>query len=207
MEEKLIALTFDDGPNTAVTPQIIELLEKHNVKASFFVNGRSIDENSAKVMKHAFDCGHEICNHSENHRPMPELDAEEMIREIESTTEKIKDITGCEPKFFRPPYIAVNDLMYETISLPFIEGIGCEDWLITVSAEERCNRILRQVHDGAIILLHDSDYNSLTVKALETLIPKLIFLGYKFVTVSELFGRRGVTPERGKIYTTIKAEN
>lgn len=96
--------------------------------------------------------------------------------------------------------------MHEVIDLTFIEGIGCEDWLITVSAEERCERILRQVHDGAIILLHDSDYNQLTVEALKMLLPKLLFLGYEFVTVSQLFDRKGVTPEKGKIYTTVEKE-
>ena len=206
MEKMLIALTFDDGPNTVITPQILDILDEHKIKSTFFVNGRSIDEDSAKIMKRAHDSGHEICNHSENHRPMTELTAGEIRDEINSTTEKIVAVTGKTPRFFRPPYIAVNDLMHEVIDLTFIEGIGCEDWLITVSAEERCERILRQVHDGAIILLHDSDYNQLTVEALKMLLPKLLFLGYEFVTVSQLFDRKGVTPEKGKIYTTVEKE-
>lgn len=206
MGKMLVALTFDDGPNTTVTPEIIDILEEYKIKGTFFVNGKNINENSAAVLKRCFELGHEICNHSENHRPMSELSAEEIKSEVESTSEKIENITGKRPRFFRPPYIAVNKLMYETIDLPFIEGIGCEDWLITVSAKERCERILRQVHDGAIILLHDSDYNTLTVEALRLLIPKLIIMGYEFVTVTQLFDRKGVAPIRGEIYTTVEKE-
>ena len=124
---KYIALTFDDGPNTVTTPMVLDVLEKHSAVGTFFLEGNNINEESAKVVKRAVEMGCEIENHSRTHTAFPQLTAEEMTAEIDFTTEKIIGITGRAPKFFRPPYIALNDLMYSTIPLTFICGKGCTD--------------------------------------------------------------------------------
>lgn len=124
---------------------------------------------------------------------MPELNAAQIREEIFRTTEQIVRITGREPMFFRPPYIAVSEEMYEQIPLTFIAGIGCEDWNDQVSADERAERICSGVTDGAVILLHDMEGNRKTVEALRLIIPELKQAGYRFVTLEQLFREKGVS--------------
>ena len=103
-EAKVVYLTFDDGPNVTTTVKMLDMLEKHGVTASFFVNGMHINEESAKVMKRAYDMGCDIENHSYSHLAMSGLSEEELIKEIESTSALIEKYTGEAPQFFRPPY-------------------------------------------------------------------------------------------------------
>lgn len=205
-ERKVIALTFDDGPNTVTTPQVLKKLGKYGAVASFFLVGDSITSESAKVAKMAYEMGCEINNHSRTHSAMPQLSPEEMRGEIAFTSERITQITGEAPRFFRPPYIAVSEQMYENIDLPFIAGIGAEDWLDEVSADERAARILSQARDGDIILLHDMEGNFRTVQALDRIIPGLLAAGFELVTVTELFRAKRVTPRRGVTYTNALSE-
>ncbi len=198
--KKLCALTFDDGPNTDTTPLVLEKLQKYGVTASFFLVGNNIDSESERVVKKAFDMGCEICSHSRTHSVMPELSAEDIRAEMEYTASEILRITGKEPKFFRPPYIAVNDIMFDNIDLPFIAGIGAEDWLPEVTSEQRAERILSQVDNGAVILLHDMSGNIQTVNALDIMIPRLKE-DYELVTVSELFELVGAAPKKGIVYS------
>ncbi len=209
MEAKYIALTFDDGPNTTTTAQVLDMLEKHDVTASFFLIGNNINDASAEVVKRAYDMGCEINNHSKSHSNMTELSVDEIIAEFTYTDDKIFEITGERSKFFRPPYISVNDNMLNSIDVPFISGIGCNDWEDRVTAEMRWRSILKQSKDGCIILLHDAEGNSKTVEALDTLIPELKAQGYQFVTVSELFNVKGIeiSGEDNKIYTNVLQQN
>ncbi|MGN1422024.1 MAG: polysaccharide deacetylase family protein [Oscillospiraceae bacterium] len=199
----LAALTFDDGPNTFTTRQVIEKLAQYGVPASFFLVGDNITEESAAVSREALRQGCEIHNHSRTHSAMPQLTPEEMKAEIAYTNERIKSMIGAEPRFFRPPYIAVSGEMFDNIDLPFIAGIGAEDWLDEVSAEQRAEKVLSQVCDGSIILLHDMRGNYRTVNALDIIIPELISRGYELVTVSELFRRAGVEPVRRRVYSNV----
>ena len=199
----LAALTFDDGPNIFTTRQVTEKLAQYGVTASFFLVGDNITEESAAVARGALEQGCEINNHSRTHSAMPQLTPEEMKAEIAYTNERIKSMIGAEPRFFRPPYIAVSGEMFDNIDMPFIAGIGAEDWLDEVSAEQRAERVLSDVRDGSIILLHDMTGNYRTVNALDIIIPELISRGYKLVTVSELFRRAGVEPVRGRVYSNV----
>ena len=123
---------------------------------------------------------------------MNKMTAEEISKEVQTTSDKVEAITGEPTKFFRPPYIAVNQTMYDSIDLPFICGYGSNDWDAKVSVEDRAGKVLEQITDGSIILLHDSQGNDKTVEALDILIPTLLEQGYEFVTVSELFYCKGV---------------
>ncbi len=199
--DKICALTFDDGPNTDTTPLVLDKLEKYGVPASFFLVGNNINDKSAEVVKRAYDMGCEINNHSRTHSAMPDMTAEDIAAEIEYTNGKIKDIIGVEPKFFRPPYIAVNDVMFEAIDLPFISGYGANDWEASVLADERAEKIISQAKDGAIFLLHDMSGNIMTVEALDTIIPTLQEQGYEFVTMTELFERKGIEPKDRMVYS------
>lgn len=205
MAEKIIALTFDDGPNTTTTVQVLEKLAKHGVTASFFVVGNNITEDSAPVMKRAFDMGCEVHNHSRSHSAMPELSAEEIAAEVDYTDAEVYEVTGQHTRLFRPPYIAVNDVMFDTVDMPFIAGIGCEDWMPEVTAQMRAEKILAQAKDGDIILLHDAAGNIQTVEALDIIIPELKERGFRFVTATELFREKDVpmTAAARKVYTNV----
>lgn len=206
-EVKYIALTFDDGPNSTTTNEVIDKLEKYGIVASFFLVGNNIDDESAKAVKRAYDLGCEIDNHSRTHSNMTELSAEEIKEEYDYTDGKVYEITGEHTKFFRPPYIAVHQIMFDNIDVPFIAGIGANDWEDRVTAEMRARMILKQAKDGDIILLHDAEGNSMTVEALDTIIPELQKQGYKFVTVTELFRAKGIEPDMEKVYTNVMQKN
>lgn len=199
--KKLIAITFDDGPNTTTTVQVLDMLEKYNVTASFFLVGNNINDDTAEVVKRAYSMGCEINNHSKSHGYMNQITPEEIKAEYKYVDDKVFEIIGEHTKFFRPPYIAVNDDMFTNISVPFIAGYGCNDWEPKVTAEARAKRTLKQAKDGAIILLHDAQGNDNTVEALDTIIPSLLEDGYQLVTVSQLFEAKKITPASKIIYS------
>lgn len=202
-DKKLIALTFDDGPNTTTTNDVLDILEKYNAKGTFFLVGDCINEESAKSVKRAYDMGCEIGNHSKTHSNMSSMSAEEIKAEIDYVDDWVVDITGETTTFFRPPFIDTSQNMYDTIDKPFICGIDTGDYMDNVTAEQRAENIINGAQDGVIVLLHDLAGNTKTVEALEIVMPKLIEMNYEFVTVSELFERQGETPKEELIYTYV----
>ncbi len=202
---KLIALSFDDGPNNSTTPEVLDILEEFDVPASFFVIGQNINDSTAGQMTRAISLGCEIQNHSYTHSFMTQLSSEEVQDEIKRTNELIEKYTGTRPWLFRPPYINHNQSMHEVIGLTFINGVGCRDWEAGQSAQARYEELMPKVKDGDIILLHDFEGNGNTVEALKKIIPELKEQGYKFVTVSQLFEKKGITPSahNGYIYTNV----
>ncbi len=202
-ETKLIALTFDDGPNTTTTNEVLDTLEEYNAKASFFLIGDNINAESAVTVKRAYSMGMEIDNHSRTHSNMSKMSAEELKAEISFVDEKVNEIIGENTKFFRPPFIDVSPSMYEAIEQPFICGIDCKDYMENVSAQDRADFILNGAKDGVIVLLHDAAGNNKTVEALKILMPQLIEQGYEFVTLTELFERQGETPKGNIIYSNV----
>jgi peptidoglycan/xylan/chitin deacetylase (PgdA/CDA1 family) len=131
---------------------------------------------------------------------MSVMSQEAVLEELSETGDRVKVITGSVPQFFRPPYIAVSDQMREFIPMTMIAGYGAEDWLEEVTAPMRAQRILSQVRDGAVILLHDASGNHLTVEALDDIIRLAKKQGYHFVTIDNLFKEKDVTPQRGVVY-------
>ena len=202
-QKKLVALSFDDGPNTGTTVRMLDVLKKHDVKASFFVIGKNINEESAKVMMRAHNEGHDIENHSLTHASLPSLSADSVKREVEITTALIEKYTGEKPQFFRPPYIAVSKPMFDAVGLPFICGEGCNDWEPQVNADTRTERILASARDGLIYLLHDMPGNEQTVEAVDRIIPVLKERGFEFVTVRQLFKEKNIKPAKGIVYSDI----
>ena len=200
---KRIALTFDDGPNTVTTPKVLDILEEHGIVASFFLIADSITPESAEQTRRAAAMGCDIENHSRTHGFMNQMTAEQIREEVRYCTDRIVEITGKAPKFFRPPFIAMNQTMYDNIDLTFICGAGCEDWVPDVSAEERAERVLRNAEDGQIVLLHDLPGNDNTVEALKTIIPELKKRGFEFVTISQIFEQSGITPVRNRLYSSV----
>ena len=198
-----IALSFDDGPNNITTPQVLDLLEEHHIPASFFLIANNISSETEGQIRRAVSLGCDIENHSITHRPMADMPAEEVREEIRVCSEKIAAVTGESPRFFRPPFISISPSLFDAVDLTFISGIGCEDWVPEVSAEERIRRMLDIAADGVIYLLHDMTGNVNTVEALKVVIPELKKRGFEFLTVPQLFEQCGVTPVRGRIYSNV----
>ncbi|MCQ2523414.1 MAG: polysaccharide deacetylase family protein [Lachnospiraceae bacterium] len=200
-DKKIISLTFDDGPTIGITDQVLDVLEKYNARASFFLIGQQIKPETEYLIKRALSLGCTIENHTKTHPSMPKLSDEEILMEVKYTTDKIEEVTGEKPKFFRPPYIDVDDRMFDLIDLTFICGRGCDDWVMEVSAEERTRKILDAAEDGAIILVHDMEGNVNTIEAIKTVIPTLMAEGYEFVNVREIFEARDKAIDHKVMYS------
>ena len=197
----VIALTFDDGPNTEITPQVLDTLEENGAIGTFFLIAQNITPESAEMVRRAKAMGCGIENHSLTHGFMNQMTVEQIRAEVQACTDRIVEITGEAPKFFRPPFIAVSQEMYDNIDLTFICGAGCEDWVPTVSTQERIDRVLANAEDGQIVLLHDMMWNQNTADALKVIIPELKKRGFRFVTCAQLFEEKGVTPKKGWLYS------
>lgn len=192
---KYVSLTFDDGPNFPgdnTMERMLDLLEKNGVVASFFLIGNKITDENIPLIKRAVKMGCDIQNHSWTHQDMTKMTAEQIKEEYDKTDDKIIEITGVRPIFFRPPYIAVNQTMYDTIPTPFICGQGCEDWVPTILAEERLRQCKEYATDGILYLLHVNEQNIETYKTVEALIPWLKEQGYEFVTITKMFELKNI---------------
>lgn len=197
---KLCALTFDDGPDTRLTPRILDRLEKYGVPATFFVVGFRINDSTKSVIDRALSLGCEYGNHSWDYNPLDKADPKEIADKIARTNEVIEKYTGKKPLFFRPPNLAVSKTMFDVIDMPFISGVIGFDWAgCDRTPENIANNVLKGVRDGAIILLHDVQPEPHpTPEALDIIIPELKKQGYEFVTLSELFKRKSVDPKDPK---------
>ena len=195
-ENKLIALTFDDGPNYN-TNKVLEALKEHNVPATFFILGNKIKDNE-HILKRIKKEGHEIGNHTYNHKILTRLKENNITEEIKSTSNLIYEVTGTYPKLLRPSYGIVNKKVRKLSNYPIIIwDIDTLDWKYH-NSNRIAKRVLSKVTDGDIVLMHDI-YSS-TANALKIIIPELKNRGYTFVTVSELFYYKGIELKKGKVY-------
>ena len=196
VNKKMVALTFDDGPNYN-TSKILEILNKYNVRATFFVLGSKINHNK-KIIKTMDKYGMEIGNHTYSHKLMTGMSNIDIIREVEDTSNLIYSVIGKYPELVRPSYGSFNKKIKESINMPIIIwNIDTLDWK-SHNSEKIVSRVMNKVSDGDIILMHD--IYSATVKAVDILVPKLISEGYQLVSVSELFYYKNINLENGKIY-------
>ncbi len=185
--QKIIALTFDDGPRTGVTEQFLELLEKENLKVTFFNLGKKIKANP-ELAKKVIEQGHEIGNHSYTHAKLTDFkDSLKIFSEINMFQKIAKSLLNYIPKLFRAPYLEYDKKVISIISqlnLKLIDAeVFCRDAKPNVDPHIIIQNVLNNVSQGAIILGHEREH---TVEALKTIIPELRKRGYKFVTVSEL---------------------
>jgi len=177
-----LALTFDDGPNAAVTPQVLDILARQQIHATFFIVGVHVPGNET-LLRREYQEGHEIGNHTWNHPDLSKLSPEEAQSQIEMTQKIIADAGVPAPKILRPPYGAVNDMLAAHNHLTIVRwNTDPEDWL-QKDPSKLGDQLLAHVRPGSIILMHDI-YPS-TVAALEPVIQKLK-QQYQFVTASQL---------------------
>lgn len=180
--DKCVALTFDDGPSV-YTNKLLDILKEKNVKASFFVLGRSA-KIQADTIKRIFKEGHVIGNHSWDHKNLTKLSEPEIEKQIADSDRLIKEITGYEMTLLRPPYGSYKKLVQESTDKAIILwNIDPEDW--KVKDAEIVSTRMSEAEAGSIILAHDI-YPS-TIEAIPQVIENLKQKGLKFVTINELF--------------------
>jgi len=204
---KLISLTFDDGP-FAHTAALLDILEEHDVRATFFFIGRHIPQ-QPEMARRVHEAGHDIGNHSWSHPSLGGTTDIDTIRdELEQTSTAIREITGEYPVLFRAPYLNYGANLTEVATEMGMAIIGANimsnDWE-NITYERVAENALRGARDGAIILLHEqfSAGNRRTLDALPIIIEELRAQGFEIVPVSELAERRGVTLEPGRLYNVI----
>lgn len=194
---KYVALTFDDGPSK-YTPQILEILEEKDAKATFFNLGAQAQGNPAGS-KAIVDAGQELASHTMAHQNLPKADRETLRSEISNAASALKDASGKDVQMIRAPYGAFTDVEWarsgDLISCNVLWNIDTLDWERPgASAIEAA--ALKGVHNGSIILMHDGGGNrEQTVEALPGIIDSLRAQGYELVTVSELMKLDGSIPE------------
>ncbi|MEG0757654.1 MAG: polysaccharide deacetylase family protein, partial [Raoultibacter sp.] len=196
-DDKVIALTFDDGPWPGSTEQILNVLKEYDVKATFFTVGERFDENGKALVKRAYDAGHQICTHSFDHArgdgksvDLGLMSPEKQVEEITKGFDVIKEATGAEASKvirtpggnFKPP-LQKNIAPYITAEIGWTIDSG--DWR-KPGAGAIADEIMA-AWSGAIVLCHDGGGDrTQTVEALKTAIPYLLDQGYTFVTIDEL---------------------
>ncbi|HHY40571.1 MAG TPA: polysaccharide deacetylase family protein [Syntrophaceticus sp.] len=186
--EKMICLTFNDGPDDQVTPQILDILNKHHVKASFFFTGSKLEQNP-ELVKRAYHDGHLVLGHGWSQQQQISLSQQEIRKEIQMTEDKIYELIGERPSLFRPPagYIDKN-----TASIIKNKGYKIVLWSIDTMDWTQTDKIsivknvTENIRPGDIILMHCDSTNTETVKALPEIITKLRQKGYQFVDLGEM---------------------
>lgn len=195
--QKLIALTFDDGPRRSTTAALLDGLAERGVRATFFLIGSQVPDNADLVLRMAQE-GHQIGVHTYDHVSLTGLNQADFSAQVGRTRELLTSITGQTGFILRPPYGMVDDGVRAMAGSPIILwSIDPEDWRDKDTAREVAH-ILSEAKDGSIILLHDIYPTS--VEAALQVVDALHAQGYLFCTVDELFALRHIPLESGESY-------
>jgi peptidoglycan/xylan/chitin deacetylase (PgdA/CDA1 family) len=182
-EVKKIALTFDDGPHPIYTEQILDGLAKREVKATFFVMGQNAEKNP-DLIRRISEEGHIIGNHTYHHVGLTKQNREEFKEEVTASNELIKEITGQDMIYIRPPFGNWDKEMEAELNMfPVLWNVDPLDWC---SSNVSCivKNVVNKVKENDIILMHD--YYPTTVTAALEIVDILKEQGYEFVTVEEI---------------------
>ncbi|MDF2962521.1 MAG: chitooligosaccharide deacetylase [Paenibacillus sp.] len=199
-DEKVIALTFDDGPDPEDTPQILELLKQYDAKATFFIIGEKAEAYPGLVSREAAE-GHELANHTYHHiyfnRSVPE---NKISEEISLAEESIYKLSGQKPHLFRPPGGYYNEALVRAarkagyMVVMWSWHLNTRDW-DTPGVAKITNTVLNNAKNGDIVLFHDYvEGKTETVEALKQILPELKSRGYRFITISELLTYSRLSP-------------
>ena len=188
-ENNFISLTFDVEGDGELVGQLLNVLDKHNVKATFFIVGSWAEANGRWVMEIA-QRGHELGNHTYSHSSLRELTVEEIQQELVRTEAIVQQLTGQSTKpWMRPPYGAYSD---ETVQTAFATGWSTVIWTGTgidtapdATESTICNNLMRSAIPGAILLVHPS--KAVTIPAVDRFMTEMIARGYGFVPLAVLF--------------------
>jgi peptidoglycan-N-acetylglucosamine deacetylase len=183
-----VALTFDDGPDPVHTDRVLEILDRYGIRATFFCVGHHVAAMPDKV-RQIVEAGHEVGNHSWSHPYLPDLTPEQLIEQLDRTTEAVARVTGEAPTRFRPPYGALSPEVLGTLAghptTLTLWDVDSDDW--TRPGPERiAATVLERAGPGSVVLMHDGGERDQTVRALPSIIEGLLERGLRPVTVGEL---------------------
>ncbi|MBT3260844.1 polysaccharide deacetylase family protein [bacterium] len=205
--EKVIALTFDDGPNKFYTEKILAILDREKVKATFFLVGKNIKEHP-QIARKIKTKGHELGNHSLNHFDYSLMNNQEIIKDILLSQHIFFKYLDEFPLFFRPPYGKIKTANHKIFKNYFYKivkwNIDPKDWWPGTNKQMISNIIFKHLKPGSIIIMHDNNMN--TLKALPQIINKARKRGFQFVTVSDLISKKATNtalsynPQKTKNY-------
>jgi peptidoglycan-N-acetylglucosamine deacetylase len=187
-----IAITFDDGPDKVITPQILNILEKYNVPSMFFCIGEKAKENKELLLQ-IHQAGHLVGNHSFSHAKRFDLyTRKKMIEEFNKTNNNIFRIIGEKPVYFRPPYGVTNPTMRQALKKFDLITIG---WSLrsfdTIKSKEKAlKRVLKKIKSGDIVVFHDNV--PITPQVIEAFIPVIINKGFKIVRLDHLINQKSI---------------
>lgn len=196
VDQPVVAMTFDDGPSAVLTPRLLDILKQRNIKVTFFVLGQLVQEHP-EIIQRAVAEGHEIANHSWDHKALNKLGDGGLKHELTDTSEAIIRATGKPVTLMRPPYGAINPRLSRAIEKEY--GMKVILWSVDPFDWKRpgpqivSQRILAGAQPGAIILSHDIHPG--TIEAMPATFDALLAKGYRFVTVSELLSMEGKAPQ------------
>ncbi len=183
---KVLSISFDAAWGNEDTQQLIDILDKYGVKATFFVVGEWVDKYPESV-KALFDAGHEVMSHSDSHAHFNSLSADEIVADLTACGDKIEGVTGVRPTLFRCPYGEYDDHVINAVRSMDIEPIQWDvdslDWK-DLSAADITKRVTGKVQPGSIVLFHNAALH--TPEALPTIIQTLLQEGYTFVPISQI---------------------
>lgn len=194
----VIALTFDDGPRlNGTSDKIYAFLTENQIHATFFLLGESLIK-ATEAIPLILESGSQIANHTYHHYDLTTLTAEQIKEELQLVLNIFDSLNLTQDYYYvRVPYGSYNSTVLASIPVPIIGwNRDSEDWKAT-SVEEVLSNI-GQVKDGDILLFHD--VKTITLEALEVLIPQLEAQGFQFLTVEEMFAYKGIELEAGKLY-------
>ncbi|MBO5340743.1 MAG: polysaccharide deacetylase family protein [Oscillospiraceae bacterium] len=185
-DQKMVSISFDAAWGNEDTQQLIDIMEKYQVKATFFVVGDWVDRYPESV-KALHDAGHEIMNHSNTHAHLPQLSTQAIMDDLNACNDKIEAITGVRPTLIRPPYGDYDDNSIRAIRSMGMEPIQWDvdslDWK-DLSAADITRRVTSKVGPGSIVLFHNAAKH--TPEALSGVIERLLQEGYTFVPISQI---------------------
>lgn len=199
----LVALTFDDGPRSGTTADLLDGLALREAPATFFLVGSCI-EGREELVRRMADEGHQIGVHTYDHIRVAGLSRGEFDRQMGSTRALLMDILGQRSLWLRPPYGIVDSAVCRWADCPLILwSVDTEDWK-DKNVSRIVSSVLEQVKDGDIILMHDIYPTS--VQAALQIVDALQARGFCFVTVEQLMALRGKTPQAGALYLSLPPE-
>lgn len=187
IRDNLVAITFDDGPHPNFTPRVLELLQKYNARASFFCVGQQVNQYGA-IAKKIVDSGHTIGNHTYTHsNKFGFFGTQKVLSELQKTNTTIKEVTGLEPKLYRPAFGVTNPSINKAVKKLNLITVGWNIRSLDTTQRSKkviLERITNKINKGDIILLHDSSEK--TVEVLEQLLLFLQQHKMQSVTVDQL---------------------
>ncbi len=192
-----LALTFDDGPNHPHSPRLLEVLARHNVKATFFLIGRYVKQRP-QIARSIVEAGHVVGNHTFSHPNLIFASAQQTRAELHDCRSAITDAAGEHSNLFRPPFGGRRPGTLQIVRsaglVPVMWNVTAWDWK-ALPAERIQEKVSRQIQGGDVVLLHDGSHvamgadRSQTVIATDRLIARYKSAGYEFVTIPEMMAQ------------------